>query len=132
MQPETWGRITDLASTVESTPHVTAVYSAANYPDPDNYLFSSYHSSAQGTWMSMEWVNDPEIDAMLDEARITVDREQRNAIYAEIQEKLVDLTPAVYVYSLTKRYSMQKKVQGFEFVPVMSFEYDFHKMYLEQ
>lgn len=125
---ETWGRITDLASSVESTPHITNIYSAANYPDPDNYLFSAYHSSAAGTWMSMEWLQDEEIDELILKARRTMDREEREAIYHEIQDKLVDQAPSIYVYSLLKRYALQDYLEGFEFVPVMSFEYDFYKM----
>ncbi|MGM0446204.1 MAG: ABC transporter substrate-binding protein [Bacillota bacterium] len=131
LRPETWGRITDLASTEESTPHITAIFSAANYPDPDNYLYTAYHSSASGTWMSMEWLQNEEIDKMIMEARKTLEAEERNEIYYEIQDKIVDLAPDIFIYSLLKRYGMQENLKGFEFVPVMSFEYDFHKMYFE-
>ena len=132
LQPETWGRITDLASNVESTPHITAVFSAANYPDPDNYLYTAYHSSASGTWMSMEWLQNEEIDKMIMEARRTLEKEKRNEIYYEIQDKIVNLAPDIFIYSLLKRYGMQEHLKGFEFVPVMSFEYDFHKLYFEE
>ncbi|MFZ5924060.1 MAG: ABC transporter substrate-binding protein [Bacillota bacterium] len=132
LQPETWGRITDLAAKVETTPHVTAVFSAANYPDPDNYLYTAYHSSAVGTWMSMEWLQNEEIDKLIEQGRTEVDPKKRNKIYSDIQHKLVDLAPDIFIYSLPKRYAMHNWVKGFEFVPVMSFEYDFHKMWVEK
>ena len=132
LQPETWARITDLATTVETTPHITSVFSAANFPDPDNYLYTAYHSDAHGTWMSMEWYDDPEVDALIDRARRTIDRDERNAIWYEVQERIVDAAPSVFVYSLPKRYAMQEYVKGFTFVPVMSFEYNFHRMYIER
>lgn len=132
LQPETWGRITDLAAKVETTPHITAVFSAANYPDPDNYLYTAYHSSAVGTWMSMEWLQDPEIDKLIEEGRTTVDEKRRTEIYRNLQHKLVDLAPDIFIYSLPKRYAIQSWLKGFEFVPVMSFEYDFHKMWAEK
>lgn len=131
LQPETWGRITDLANNVETTPHMTAVFSAANYPHPDNYLYSSYHSSAAGTWMSMEWLDDPEIDKLIEAGRVAIDKEEQNEIYFEVQERLADQATDVFVYSLLKRYAMNSSLMGLEFVPVMSFEYDFHKMWLE-
>ncbi|MDI6871175.1 MAG: ABC transporter substrate-binding protein [Bacillota bacterium] len=132
LQPETWGRITDIAAKVETTPHVTAVFSAANYPDADNYLYTAYHSDAVGTWMSMEWLKNPEIDKLIETGRVTVDPKARQKIYSELQHKIVELAPDVFIYSLPKRYAMQTWLKGFEFVPVMSFEYDFHKMWVEK
>jgi peptide/nickel transport system substrate-binding protein len=117
---------------VDSTPHVTAVFSAANYPDADNYLYTAYHSNAAGTWMSMEWLKDPEVDKLIEAGRVSVDPQARQKIYSTLQHKLVDLAPDVFIYSLPKRYGMQTWLKGFEFVPVMSFEYDFHKMWVQK
>ncbi len=132
LQPETWGRITDLAASVETTPHLTAVFSAANYPDPDNYLYTAYHSSAAGTWMSMEWLQDPELDKLIERSRVTVDQKERNELFFEIQDRLTQQATDIFIYALPKRYGMQDYLHGFEFVPVMSFEYDFHKMYIKK
>ena len=72
-QPDPWNRITEIAGKVETTPNVNQIFFGPTYPSPDSMFFTQYHSSAAGTWASMEWMQDPEIDALIDEARATGD-----------------------------------------------------------
>jgi peptide/nickel transport system substrate-binding protein len=63
LKPEPWNRMTELASKAETTPAINEVFFGAQYPSPDSFFYSQYHSRAKGTWASMEWVLDDEIDA---------------------------------------------------------------------
>ena len=36
--------------------------------DPDTLLYAMYHSSVAGTWQSPEYLNDAEVDEMLERA----------------------------------------------------------------
>ena len=37
--------------------------------DPDTLLYGMYHSSAAGTWQSPEYLNDTEVDQLLEAGR---------------------------------------------------------------
>lgn len=128
LKPEPWNRMTELAGTVETTPAMTQVFFGATYPSPDSYFFGQYHSRAAGTWQSMEWMLDDEIDAMIDEARGTVDVDTQNAIYADLQRKLVDQQSDVFVLTQRSQQAMHRCLQGFTWVPMQSFEFNFHTM----
>jgi peptide/nickel transport system substrate-binding protein len=64
-------------------------------PDPDGYTWGRYHSSSPSNYNQ---ISDPELDALLDEARANVVPEERQALYAEIQQKLDTLVPNLFYY----------------------------------
>ena len=124
-QPEPWNRITDLATKVETTPNVNQIYFGPTYPSPDSIFFSQYHSASAGTWASMEWLQNPEIDTLIDQARTTGDAAEQARIYRELQHKLVDLQPDVFLLTLTAQVAIDKCLSGYSYVPMQSFQYDF-------
>jgi peptide/nickel transport system substrate-binding protein len=65
------------------------------FPDPDNYLFNFYHSTAGNNFCGF---NRPEYDRRVEEARATLDRGRRRALYLDIQKYLLDEAPSVYLY----------------------------------
>ncbi len=86
---EPWNRVTEIASKVETTPNVTEVFFGPTYPSPDSMFYTQYDSKAAGTWASMEWVQNPEVDKMIDAARATADPAAQDKIYKDLQKKLV-------------------------------------------
>ncbi|MGJ8529049.1 ABC transporter substrate-binding protein [Maritalea sp.] len=128
LKPEPWNRMTELAANVDTTPAMTQVFYGATYPSPDSYFFGQYHSRAAGTWQSMEWVMNDEIDKMIDTARGTVDVDAQNAIYADLQRKLVDEQVAVFVLTQRSQQAFHRCLEGFTWVPMQSFEFNFHTM----
>ena len=128
LRPEPWNRMTELAADVETTPAINQVFYGATYPSPDTYFFTQYHSNAAGTWASMEWVQNPEIDAMIDAARATADVAEQNAIYQDLQRQLVEDQVAVFLLTQRSQQAMHECLQGFTWVPMQSFEFNFHTM----
>ena len=128
IKPEPWNRMTELASTAESTPAINEVFYGATYPSPDSFFFTQYHSAAKGTWASMEWVLSDEIDALIDEARGTGDVARQNEIYKRIQRILVDNQSDVYLLTQTSQQAFSDCLDGFTWVPMQSFEFNFHTM----
>ena len=59
----------------------------ADYPDPDNYLYTYFHSS-QSTGMSINF-SDPAVDKILDEARGLADQNKRQKMYQDLEKKLI-------------------------------------------
>jgi len=128
LKPEQWNRMTELAGDVNTTPAINQVFYGATYPSPDTYFFTQYHSRAAGTWASMEWVLSDEIDAMIDAARATSDVVQQNAIYQDLQSKLVEDQVAVFLLTQRSQQAFHKCLDGFTWVPMQSFEFNFHTM----
>ncbi|PYE82572.1 ABC transporter substrate-binding protein [Pseudoroseicyclus aestuarii] len=128
LQPEPWNRITELASDPSTTPALTQVFNGPSYPSPDSVFFVQYHSDSAGTWASMEWLEDPEIDALIDASRAETDTGARNEIYKELQQKLVDGASDVYLTFEEERQAMSTCLQGYTYVPMMSWQYDFSRM----
>ena len=124
-QADPWNRITEIAGKVETTPAVNQIFFGPTYPSPDSMFFTQYHSKSAGTWASMEWVQDPEIDKMIDDARSTGDVAKQAEIYKELQAKLVDMQPDVFLETQTVQHAMDKCLDGFKAVPMQSFDYDF-------
>jgi peptide/nickel transport system substrate-binding protein len=58
--------------------------------DPD-IAFTWFHSSNAGTGLNMSHINDPELDRMIEAARVEMDLEKRAEMYAELQRYIVDL-----------------------------------------
>jgi peptide/nickel transport system substrate-binding protein len=124
-QADPWNRITEIAGKVETTPAVNQIFFGPTYPSPDSMFYSQYHSKSAGTWMSMEWVNDPEIDKLIDEARSTGDTAKQAELYKQLQKKLVDMQSDVYLLTQNVQHAMDKCLTGFKAVPMQSFDYDF-------
>ncbi len=129
---EPWGRMTDLASTVETSPNVMIISVSAAYPDPDTYFHFMYHSESAGTWASCEWLLDPEIDRLIDLERVTVDPAKRAQIMNDLQHMIVSRCPDIFVNVLALRVAVQEKLQGFTYRPVMSFYYYFSDWWYEE
>ena len=128
LKPEPWNRMTELAARAETTPAINEVFYGATYPSPDSFFFTQYHSAAQGTWASMEWVLSDEVDALIDEARGTADVDRQNEIYKQIQHILVDNQSDVYLLTQTSQQGFSNCMDGFTWVPMQSFEFNFHTM----
>ena len=128
LKPEPWNRMTELANKPETTPAINEVFYGATYPSPDSFFFTQYHSAAKGTWASMEWVLDPELDKMIDDARGTADIARQNSIYKAIQKRLVDQQSDVFLLTQRSQQAFHKCLDGFSWVPMQSFEFNFHNM----
>ncbi|NTF46277.1 ABC transporter substrate-binding protein [Rhizobium rhizogenes] len=124
-QADPWNRITEISNKVDTTPAVSQIFFGPTYPSPDSMFFTQYHSKAAGTWASAEWLQDPAIDALIDKARETADAKQQADIYKELQHKIVDLQPDVFLQTQTVQHAMDKCLEGFHAVPMQSFDYKF-------
>jgi peptide/nickel transport system substrate-binding protein len=105
-----WALMTERASKAETTPNASAIYVSTAFPDPDSMLYSMYHSEAAGTWMSMEWLQDADVDRLLDEARVEVDPDQRNQLYGELQARILELQPDIFGYEQLAAFAKQPYV----------------------
>ena len=95
-----WAMFTELATTPETTPHVSPINFILVTPDPDAMLFTMYAKAAAGTWASADWVDDEETERLIAAGRETTDPAEREAIYKELGRRLVDQQNSIFAYEL--------------------------------
>jgi peptide/nickel transport system substrate-binding protein len=127
VQSEPWNRITEIAAKVDTTPNVTEVFYGPTYPSPDSMFYGQYDSKSAGTWTSMEWLQSPEIDQLIEAARATSDAAAQAKIYKDVQQKLIDQQVDVFLETQLVQHAMDKCLDGYVPVPMQSFDYNFHK-----
>ncbi|MDR2089954.1 MAG: ABC transporter substrate-binding protein [Clostridiales Family XIII bacterium] len=85
------------AQTVETTPNASMVVFAPPSLDVGSVLKARYHSDSCGSWEQMEWLRDAEIDEMIETAVTIPGDAERDAQYAEIARKIVELCPTIWL-----------------------------------
>jgi peptide/nickel transport system substrate-binding protein len=95
------------------------VYQTANYGDADNLAYAGFHSSRNGNWQNPVYAN-PEVDAVLDQARAEGDPEKRRELYKKFQRIVMDDSPDIFGVLEMRKLAMRNNVKGFSFTPVAS------------
>jgi peptide/nickel transport system substrate-binding protein len=122
-----WLKMIDQAASIETTPNIMSIWVAPHYPEAGSQLETKYHSENVGTWEQTEWLMDPEIDRLIDEALATIDKEERFKKYWELQEKIVELAPSIFVFDAYEKHAYQSYYvdwpQAREPIPVMGYNF---------
>ncbi len=80
-------------------------------PDPDIMFFRYWHST--GNLNKVANYRAPEIDKLLEQGRATSDPAKRKVIYDDVQKKLTEAVPWVWLYVGFEYRVMQPYVKGF-------------------
>src|SRR5262249_22780413 len=80
------------------------------YADPDTAFFRALHSTKGQNWNS--W-SVPEIDALLEDGRRTMDQKKRKEIYDRVQIMILENVPHLWLYSADTIDFTQTAVKGF-------------------
>jgi peptide/nickel transport system substrate-binding protein len=123
-----WATIVDVAADKEKTPNMMYIAVSPSYPEAGAVLQSKYHSSSAGTWEQTEWVMNPLIDQLIEDALITIDRTERFEKYGLIQEIAVAGAFSIFVLESRERHGYQSAYLNWPQVenqiPVMGYEFD--------
>ncbi len=92
----------DFDMTMNSTP---------GYADPDTAFFRALHSTKGQNWNS--W-SVPEVDALLEEGRRTINPKKRKEIYDHLQVLILENVPQLWLYSAASVDFTQSSVKGFK------------------
>ena len=102
-----WLSVVDEMANQDTSPHIVSIFDSPAYPEAGALLFSRYHSSSANTWEQNEWLLDPQLDKMLEEALSTVDRNERFQKYYEIQQYIMDLAPTIFLFEQVEKHAYQ-------------------------
>ena len=124
-----WLKMVDEVASQEASPHIETIFVAPHYPEAGSMLESRYHSQSAATWEQNEWLLDPEIDKMIEDAIATIDTEQRFAKYRKIQDRIVELCPSIFMFDQLERHAYQSSYIDWpaargEVIPVMGYNFD--------
>lgn len=101
----------------DSAGHFNWIWAASDYPDAEVIFFPQYHSGNWGAWYSCTFYQNPEVDALIEEARSTVDEASRIEMYEELQRLLIEDAADVWVYQRHFLMAMSNEIAGFSYQP---------------
>ncbi len=100
----------------------------ADYADPENFLDILFHSKSDNNHTNY---NNPEVDALLERARVEPDQVTRFKMYNKIEQMILDDAPWVLLWNTGETYALIKpEVKGYELTPMTIPKYRY--VYLEQ
>lgn len=125
-----WLSVVEGMTKMETTPHAVSIFVVAHYAEAGSILSSRYHSHSTGTWEQGEWLMNPEIDALIEEALSTIDFNKRMEKYYEVQRRIVELYPSLYLYEHVVLRAYQADYVDYpaargEIIPIAEYELDF-------
>jgi len=87
----------------------------ADYPDPENFADVLFHSNSD---MNSGGYSNPQLDTLLEQARVERDANRRMAMYQQAEQMIVDDAPVLFTthslsYELVKPY-----LKGYVFTPI--------------
>lgn len=81
--------------------------------DADYTYYSLEHSTQQGAAGNRSFIADPEVDALIEEARTNSDEETRKELYKELAIKLDEINNNIPVFYNSINVGASQKVEGF-------------------
>lgn len=82
--------------------------------DADYGMYPLFHSSQVGAPGNRSFIQDDELDALLEAGRQAIDPDERLEHYSAAQDLLVDLAPMVYIHHSNYLTGVRDEVQNFE------------------
>jgi len=99
----------------------------ADYPDPEDFLDLLFHSQSRQNHTGYA---NPQVDALLEKARLETDQARRMELYQQAEQIIVDDAPWIPLYHGSEYTLIKPYVRGLEVSPLGV--YRLRKAYLER
>jgi len=129
--PVSWADAVTMFKNPNTSPNLFPLYSSSAFPDPDNYLWSGYHSSTAGFWTNPGYYQNPELDRIIEKARLIRDEKERKELYDKAQEIIVNDAVNIFGISPPDFHVFSPRIKGFDYCPVQGSDEDFYLLRLE-
>jgi oligopeptide transport system substrate-binding protein len=87
----------------------------ADYPDPENFADALFHSEAQ---QNLGNYRNPELDALLEQARVEQDVSRRIQLYQQAEQIIVNDAPALFTVHSMMHVLVKPYIQGYILTPI--------------
>jgi len=104
-----WKKFEDMMTSYKTPMFRYAWY--ADFPDPDNFLGFLFHSRTKCNYMAY---HNPEVDSLLDRARVERDYLKRMKMYRKVEEIVLEEAPIVPTINHIFQQAYQPYVRGVE------------------
>lgn len=81
--------------------------------DADHGLYMLFHSSSKGVPPNAMWYGNDEVDELLEDGRQEMDDEKRLDIYKELQEKIIEDAPMIFLDYQVYLTAVRNNIEGF-------------------
>jgi len=125
-----WANFVDSTSASDTSPTMCTFYQSANIPSPDAHTYLMYHPDSHGSWPAAAYLDNDEVNELLDSAHQADSFDKSLDMYKEIQEQIVEQYPAVMVSYSPFRIATNVSIGGFGFRGVTGLNrrfYDLHR-----
>ena len=85
--------------------------------DPDNFVYPLFHSKSFGRAGNTFYYSNHTVDTMIESARSERSSQKRKVIYQDIEKKVVEDAPWVFLSHAVDTYAVSKKIGGFKVDP---------------
>ena len=92
----------------------------ADYPDPENFTYPLFHSSNKGPGGNYAFLSDSALDTMIVRARSTPDSAEKVRLSREIDARVFDLAPWIFLWFPTDVWAVQPDVKGWRIPAVFT------------
>lgn len=116
IQPIEWNAMKEAIEKSETQAFYLSWF--GDYPDAENFLYPLFHSKNFGSGGNRAMFKDEEIDKALEEAVKENDETARNAMYSNINAKVADLAPWIYLWHTNETYVTSERVASMKFYPL--------------
>jgi peptide/nickel transport system substrate-binding protein len=126
--PVPWADAVATFADPTTSPDLFPLYSGTAFADPDNYLWGAFHSSQAGQWTNPGHYSNPEVDALLEQARAVTDPAARTALYAQAEELILNDTPNLFIGANPEDHILGPRIANYAdyYCPVMGSMEDFY------
>lgn len=90
----------------------------ADYPDPDNFLWTLFSKENFGQDNSVRYSN-PKVDDLLNKARVITDWSQREKLYREAENQIIDDAPWLFLFHGVEYKLVSPDVEGQQAHPII-------------
>jgi peptide/nickel transport system substrate-binding protein len=89
-------------------------------PDPDGYIYQYFHTDSSDNHSG---ISIPELDDLIEQGRTTIDPDERQEIYDELQRRLADeWVPMLTYFVYFQNFPVQERVQNWKMIPSISYK----------
>lgn len=104
---KSWIQVIEDASSADSTANCSLCWCQPDYLEAGSMLNAQWTTQEVGTWYTMDWVQDPELDVLIKSSLYEPDYDTRISMYKEAISKLIDNCCSIPVAEMYETHATQ-------------------------
>ncbi len=115
---DTWSNLIAHVVKPETTPDMWIHWVSTYFVDPENWVGQMYDSQFHGTWKASCYYTNHDVDALLRQARSTLDQKSRAPLYEKAIRQIMADSPDIWIYNSMQLQGINNRVKGRRFCTV--------------